>query len=166
MCCVPRVAFRRQSKLSEPETRVGGPVSTHSVPLHPALVPPHPADQTYARVAALTISPPNLSMSARSMTPSKMLITLFVAWYNFCRVHRSLRIILATESGITDHIWTVAEPISQSGPRPPAVPTVAVRDSGNRSYLRRCKSVKGPPHLKIRGNRRTPCYKGQPKAER
>src|SRR3981189_91196 len=27
-----------------------GPVSTHSVPLHPVLVPPHPADQTIRRV--------------------------------------------------------------------------------------------------------------------
>ena len=36
-------------------------------------------------------------------------VALFVAWYNFCRVPRSLRVTPAMESGITDHIWTVAE---------------------------------------------------------
>jgi hypothetical protein len=34
---------------------------------------------------------------------------LWFAYYNFCRVHRSLRVIPAMESGITDHIWTIAE---------------------------------------------------------
>jgi len=34
---------------------------------------------------------------------------LHFAYYNFCRVHRSLRVTPAMESGITDHIWTIAE---------------------------------------------------------
>jgi hypothetical protein len=33
-------------------------------------------------------------------------------YYNFCRVHRSLRVTPAMESGITDHIWTLAELIA------------------------------------------------------
>ncbi len=31
------------------------------------------------------------------------------AYYNFCRIHKSLRVTPATEAGITDHIWTPKE---------------------------------------------------------
>ena len=34
---------------------------------------------------------------------------LHFAYYNFCRVHQTLRVTPAMESGITDHIWTIAE---------------------------------------------------------
>jgi len=36
-------------------------------------------------------------------------IALFVAWYNFCRVHSSLRVTPGMASNLTDHIWTVRE---------------------------------------------------------
>jgi len=36
-------------------------------------------------------------------------IALHFAYYNFCRVHSSLRVTPAMEAGITDHIWTLAE---------------------------------------------------------
>ncbi len=38
--------------------------------------------------------------------------SLWFAYYNFCRVHKTLRVTPAMESGITDHIWTIAELIS------------------------------------------------------
>ena len=31
------------------------------------------------------------------------------AYYNFCRVHSSLRITPAMEAGLTDHVWSIAE---------------------------------------------------------
>ena len=34
---------------------------------------------------------------------------LHFAYYNFCRVHRSLRVTPAMEAGITDHIWEISE---------------------------------------------------------
>jgi len=34
---------------------------------------------------------------------------LWFAYYNFCRVHRSLRVTPAMESSITNRIWTIAE---------------------------------------------------------
>jgi len=34
---------------------------------------------------------------------------LWFAYYNFCRVHKTLRVTPAMEAGITDHIWTIAE---------------------------------------------------------
>jgi IS1 family transposase len=36
-------------------------------------------------------------------------LALHFAYYNFCRVHRSLRVTPAMEAGITDHVWTLRE---------------------------------------------------------
>jgi hypothetical protein len=36
-------------------------------------------------------------------------IALHFAYYNFCRVHSSLRVTPAMEAGITDHVWSIAE---------------------------------------------------------
>ena len=33
----------------------------------------------------------------------------FFVWYNFCRVHQTLRMTPAMEAGWTDHIWTIQE---------------------------------------------------------
>lgn len=37
---------------------------------------------------------------------------LWFAYYNFCRVHQTLRVTPAMEAGITDHVWTLAELIA------------------------------------------------------
>jgi len=37
----------------------------------------------------------------------KAAYALWFAWYNFCRVHSTLRVTPALEAGITDHIWTI-----------------------------------------------------------
>jgi hypothetical protein len=39
----------------------------------------------------------------------KASVSLFMAWYNFCRVHQTLRVTPAMEAGITDHVWTLTE---------------------------------------------------------
>lgn len=36
-------------------------------------------------------------------------VALFVAWYNFCRVHQTLRVTPAMETGLTDHVWNIGE---------------------------------------------------------
>ena len=36
-------------------------------------------------------------------------LALHFGYYNFCRIHRSLRVTPAMEAGITDHIWDLAE---------------------------------------------------------
>jgi hypothetical protein len=43
----------------------------------------------------------------------KYACALYFAYYNFCRVHSSLRVSPALESGITDHIWTLRELLAQ-----------------------------------------------------
>lgn len=38
--------------------------------------------------------------------------SLWFAYYNFCRVHKTLRVTPAMESGLSDHIWSVRELIA------------------------------------------------------
>jgi IS1 family transposase len=37
------------------------------------------------------------------------MLALYFAWYNFCRVHQTLRVTPAMEAGIADHIWEIRE---------------------------------------------------------
>jgi hypothetical protein len=39
----------------------------------------------------------------------KAALALYFAYYNFCRIHSTLRVTPAMESGVTDHVWSVAE---------------------------------------------------------
>jgi len=39
-------------------------------------------------------------------------VALWIAFYNFCRVHETLRCTPAMALGVTDHIWSVAELVS------------------------------------------------------
>lgn len=36
-------------------------------------------------------------------------VALHFAYYNFCRIHESIRVTPAMEAGLTDHVWSVAE---------------------------------------------------------
>lgn len=36
-------------------------------------------------------------------------VALYFAYYNFCRVHQTLRITPAMQAGLTDHVWTLQE---------------------------------------------------------
>jgi hypothetical protein len=36
-------------------------------------------------------------------------VALWFMYYNFCRVHQTLRVTPAMEAGLTDHVWTIAE---------------------------------------------------------
>ncbi len=46
---------------------------------------------------------------SKSLEHLKAAVALYMAFFNFCRVHQSLRITPAMECGIADHIWTVEE---------------------------------------------------------
>jgi IS1 family transposase len=47
-------------------------------------------------------------------------VALWFAYYNFCRVHQTLRVTPAMESGISDHVWTIAELLELlPEPKPP-----------------------------------------------
>jgi len=36
-------------------------------------------------------------------------LALYFAFYNFCRIHSSIRVTPAMQAGITDHVWEIAE---------------------------------------------------------
>jgi transposase-like protein/IS1 family transposase len=37
------------------------------------------------------------------------MLALYFGWYNFCRVHQTLRVTPAMEAGIADHVWEIGE---------------------------------------------------------
>src|SRR3989475_6686392 len=39
----------------------------------------------------------------------KAAVGLHFAWYNFCRVHKTLRVTPAMQGGIADHVWEIGE---------------------------------------------------------
>ena len=43
-------------------------------------------------------------------------LALHLAWYNFCRVHQTLRVTPAMEAKVTDHVWDVRELSSVHNP--------------------------------------------------
>jgi IS1 family transposase len=46
---------------------------------------------------------------SKKLANLKAAVAVFVAWYNFCRVHQTLRVTPAMEAGLTDHIWSIRE---------------------------------------------------------
>lgn len=42
-------------------------------------------------------------------------IALYVFHYNFCRIHKTLRVTPAMEAGLTDHVWELEELVSLLG---------------------------------------------------
>jgi transposase-like protein/IS1 family transposase len=46
---------------------------------------------------------------SKKLSHLKAAVALHFAYYNFCRVHRSLRVTPAMEAGLTGHVWTIAE---------------------------------------------------------
>jgi IS1 family transposase len=46
---------------------------------------------------------------SRKWVNLKHAYALQFAYYNFCRIHQTLRMTPAMQSGITDHIWTISE---------------------------------------------------------
>ena len=46
---------------------------------------------------------------SKKLANLRAMVWLFVAYYNFCRVHGSLRVTPAMAAGITDHVWDLAE---------------------------------------------------------
>ena len=46
---------------------------------------------------------------SKKLSHLKAAIALHFAYYNFCRVHSSLRVTPAMEAGLTDHVWSIGE---------------------------------------------------------
>lgn len=46
---------------------------------------------------------------SKKLDNHKAACALHFAYYNFCRIHKSLRVTPAMEAGITDHVWSLRE---------------------------------------------------------
>ena len=46
---------------------------------------------------------------SKKIGPHRAAIALHIAFYNWCRVHETLRVTPAMELGLTDHVWSIAE---------------------------------------------------------
>jgi transposase-like protein/IS1 family transposase len=46
---------------------------------------------------------------SKNLEHLKAAVSLYMAFFNFCRVHQTLRVTPAMEAGIADHVWTVKE---------------------------------------------------------
>jgi hypothetical protein len=42
-------------------------------------------------------------------------LALYFAYYNSVRIHSTLRVTPAMESGLADHVWTLRELLSEAG---------------------------------------------------
>jgi IS1 family transposase len=47
-------------------------------------------------------------------------VALYVAYYNLCRVHETLRVTPAMQARLTDHVWSIAELLTAALDMPPA----------------------------------------------
>ncbi|MDI3291031.1 IS1 family transposase [Polyangium sp. 15x6] len=82
-------------------------------------------------------------------------VALHVAWYNFCRVHESLRVTPAMEAGIADHIWSIEELVELALSEP----------AGERPRVKELTPIKRPggpdgPDGKPKGARELPNGRG------
>ena len=46
---------------------------------------------------------------SKKLDNHKHAIALYFMYYNFCRVHQTLRVTPAMESGLSDHVWSLTE---------------------------------------------------------
>jgi hypothetical protein len=58
-------------------------------------------------------------------------VALHFMYYNFCRIHQTLRCTPAMEAGVSDHVWSIEEiagllPEPMFGPRGPYKKTNAI----------------------------------------
>jgi transposase-like protein/IS1 family transposase len=51
---------------------------------------------------------------SKSVAHHQAMVSLFVAWYNFCRKHETLKQTPAMSSGLTDKVWTIEDLLRNS----------------------------------------------------
>jgi hypothetical protein len=59
-------------------------------------------------------------------------VALYVAHYNFCRIHETLQTTPAIALGITDHVWSIGELIDAALATQPITPTTTAPDRRRR----------------------------------
>ena len=78
---------------------------------------------------------------SKTLRNHKAAVSLYVAHYNMCRVHETLRTTPAMALGITDHVWSIAELIDKAlaapiAPTMPPKPPTTIRPGRRPLQLR------------------------------
>jgi IS1 family transposase len=94
---------------------------------------------------------------SKSLAHHEAMVAVFVAWFNFCRIHETLRCTPAMQAGLADHVWSVeelvdaalsAEPCEPPEPRPlaprPDAPKVTTKTTPTGVRLRAVDGGKAP----------------------
>lgn len=89
----------------------------------PIIGAPHPARISTSHVERANLSVrthlrrfTRLSLGfSKSLLHLKAAVHLYMAFFNLCRVHISLRVTPAMQAGITDHVWSVRELLTWTG---------------------------------------------------
>mgnify|MGYP000635550926 FL=1 len=72
----------------------------------------------------------------------KAAVALHFGYYNFCRVHMTLRVTPAMEAGLTDHVWSIEELLTaahaayEAPPPPPLAPVTTLSKPRGGSFGR------------------------------
>jgi IS1 family transposase/transposase-like protein len=87
-----------------------------------AVPTPISGDPDFSRISTSHIERANLTLRmqmrrftrltngfSKSIVNLRAAVAVFMTWYNFCRVHQTLRITPAMEAKLTDHVWTIRE---------------------------------------------------------
>jgi hypothetical protein len=102
---------------SDEETRRYSPAKCIGFDLKVVGGDPDPAHAgtSYVERSNLTVPMGNRRLTrlangfSKKIDNHRHMIALFFFYYNFCRVHSTLRVTAAMEAGVTDHVWTLEE---------------------------------------------------------
>ena len=59
---------------------------------------------------------------SKKLVPHRAAFALHIAFYNWCRVHETLRVTPAIELGLINHIWSIGELLREAEAAPPTGP--------------------------------------------
>jgi hypothetical protein len=99
---------------------------------------PAPISTSYVERSNLSIRMNNRRFTRLTNGFSKKLdnhsaaVSLYVAHYNLCRVHETLRSTPAVAQGITDHAWSIGELLDAALAKTPDEPVVTAPDRRRR----------------------------------
>ena len=69
---------------------------------------------------------------SKKLEPHALAVSLYVAHYNLCRVHESLRSTPAMALGITDRVWTISDLLDAALATQPITPTTTAPERRKR----------------------------------
>jgi IS1 family transposase len=102
--------------LREPDVRYSPPVCTGAFTSRVCGSPiPEDISTSYVERANLTLRMGQRRYTRLTNAFSKKFenlcwsVALFFTYYNFCKVHKTLRVTPAMEAGLTDHVWEIGE---------------------------------------------------------